>query len=244
MKPGNGLSQVQSTLPKRGQSKAIIFDSGTLISFSMNGITDILEKLKGIFGGKFIITSDVKREVIDRPLQIKKFSLEALKIKSLLDKKVLEMPSAVGLNEKEVARKTEEMLKIANSTYQDKKRDIHIIDSGEASCLAVSKMLSDEGWENVIAVDERTTRMLGEKPDSLAELLEKRLHVKITPNRNGYSTFKGLRFIRSAELVYVAYKKGLVKLGDKNVLDALLYAMKFKGASISGEEIEEIKRLE
>ena len=46
MKPGNGLSQVQSTLPKRGQSKAIIFDSGTLISFSMNGITDILKKLK------------------------------------------------------------------------------------------------------------------------------------------------------------------------------------------------------
>ena len=174
------------------KQKAIIFDSGTLISFSMNGVTDILEKLKGIFDGKFIITPDVKREVIDRPLQIKKFSLEALKIKSLLDKKIIEMPSAVGLNEREVSRKTDEMLKIANSTYQDNKRDIHIIDSGEASCLAVSKMLNEKGYDTVIAVDERTTRMLGEKPDNLAKLLEKRLHVKINPNRNNYNAFKGL----------------------------------------------------
>ena len=223
--------------------KAIIFDSGALISFSMNGITDILEKLKGIFDGKFIITPDVKREVIDRPLQIKKFSLEALKIKSLLDKKVIEMPSAVGLNEREVSRKTEEMLRIANSTYQDKKRDIHIIDSGEASCLAVSKMLNEKGFDTVIAVDERTTRMLGEKPDNLAKLLEKRLHVKIIPNKNNSNVFKGLRFIRSAELVYVAYKKGLVDLKNGNVLDALLFAMKFKGCAISGDEIREMERI-
>ena len=71
MKPGNGLSQVQSTSSKIGQSKAIIFDSGTLISFSMNGVTEELEKLKGIFEGKFLITPDVKREVIDRPKQRK-----------------------------------------------------------------------------------------------------------------------------------------------------------------------------
>ena len=223
--------------------KAIIFDSGTLISFSMNGVTDILEKLKGIFDGKFIITSDVKREVIDRPLQIKKFSLEALKIKNLLDKKVIEMPDSIGLNEKEVYRKTEDMLRIANSTYQDKKRDIHIIDSGEASCLAVSKMLNEKGYDTVIAVDERTTRMLGEKPENLAKLLEKRLHVKINPSASSYKIFKGLRFIRSAELVYVAYKKGLVDLKNGDVLDALLYAMKFKGCAISGDEIREIERM-
>ena len=228
---------------KQNTDRAIIFDSGTLISFSMNGVTEIIEKLKGIFDGRFIITPDVKHEVIDRPLQIKKFSLEALKIKSLLDKKILEMPGAIGLNEKEVSRKTGEMLRIANSTYQDKKRDIHIIDSGEASCLAVSKMLNEKGYETVIAVDERTTRMLGEKPENLAELLEKRLHVKIIPNKNNYSAFKGLKFIRSAELAYVAYKKGLIDLKNGDVLDALLYAMKFKGCAISGDEIREIERM-
>jgi len=45
--------------------KAIILDSGVLISFSMNGIIEIIKKLKGNFSGKFLITSEVKKEVID-----------------------------------------------------------------------------------------------------------------------------------------------------------------------------------
>lgn len=225
------------------KQKAIIFDSGALISFSMNGVTEIIEKLKGIFNGKFIITPDVKREVIDRPMQIKKFSLEALKIKHLLDKKIIELPSAIGLSDSEISRKTAEMLEIANATYRDKRQDIHIIDSGEASCLAVSKMLNEKGFETVIAVDERTMRMLGEKPENLAKLLEKRLHVKIIPNPKNYNFFKEFRFLRSAELVYVAYKKGLIDLKNGNVLDALLYAMKFHGCAISNEEISEIERM-
>jgi hypothetical protein len=215
-------------MKQQNTKKAIIFDSGTLISFSMNGVTDMLKKLKKIFNGNFVITPDVKREVIDRPIQIKKFSLEALKIKQLLDEKFLEMPSSLGLNDMEVAKKTEEMLDKANSTYKDKKRDIHILDSGEASCFAV---------------DERTMRMLGEKPENLARLLEKKLHIKINPNRNNYNFFKEFKFIRSAELAYIAYKKGVIDLKNGRVLDALLYAMKFKGCAISNEEINEIERM-
>ncbi|MEX2017308.1 MAG: hypothetical protein WD876_02445 [Candidatus Pacearchaeota archaeon] len=224
-------------------NKAIIFDSGTLISFSMNGITDVIEKLKGIFNGKFIITPDVKREIIDRPMQIKRFNLEALKIKQLLDKKIIELPSSVGLSDGEVARRTEEMLNRANSTYKDKGRDIHIIDSGEASCLAVSQILNEKGWETVIAVDERTTRMLGERPENLGKLLERKLHVKINPDRGNYNRFKEFRFIRSAELIFVAYKRKLLELKNGDVLDALLYAMKFKGCAISSDEISEIKKM-
>jgi hypothetical protein len=224
------------------QEKAIIFDSGTLISFSMNGVIDIIEKLKGIFDGKFIITSDVKKEIIDRPLQIKRFSLEALKIKYLLDTGVLELSSSLGLNDKEVFKKTSEILNRANSTYKGG-HDIHIINFGEASCLAVSKMLNEKGIKNVIAVDERTTRMLGEKPENLSKLLEKKLHTKIISNKDNFDFFKGFKFIRSAELAYVAYKKGLVNLKNGDVLDALLYAMKFKGCAISNDEISEIKRI-
>ena len=39
---------------------AIIFDASTLISFSMNGLLGELERLKGIFKGKFLITQEVK----------------------------------------------------------------------------------------------------------------------------------------------------------------------------------------
>jgi len=40
----------------------------------------------------------------------------------------------------------------------------------------------------------------------------------------------------------MAYKKQLIRLKDPQALDALLWAMKFKGCSISGREIDEIKR--
>src|SRR3989338_11634194 len=242
----NRLSRVQSTSTRLGQKieKAIIFDSGVLISFSMNGVTDLIKSLKEIFNGKFLITSEVKKEVIDTPLRIKKFELEALKIKQLLDDGVLEMPSSLGITDSEISKKGTEILNTANSFFIGNKREIHLLDAGESSSLALSRILTERGVKNVLAIDERTTRMIVEKHENLKDFLEKKLHVRINVNHESLSFFSGFKIIRSTELAYVAYKKGLVKLGDKNVLDALLYAMKFKGASISGEEIEEIKRLE
>ena len=225
-------------------NKAIIFDSGALISFSMNGITRIIRELKGIFNGKFLITSEVKRECIDVPIKIKKFELEALKIKKLLDDGILEMPSAVGISDSEIEKEDNRFLTLANSTFSGQGKDIHILDHGEASCLALSKLLTEKGIENLVAVDERTTRLLIERPENLKSIFEERMNTKVTIKSENTKFFKGFRIIRSAELAYVAYKKNLVDLKDGNlVLDALLYALKFKGAAISGEEIEEIKRL-
>lgn len=223
--------------------KAIIFDSGALISFSMNGITELIAKLKENFKGKFLITQEIKREIVDKPIKIKRFELEALKLKQLLDEGVLEMPSSLGIKDSEVTNQGNEILKIANSTFQGSRRAIHLLDMGESSCLALSRILTQKKIKNVIVVDERTTRMLVEKPENLKRILEKKIQTKISIKQDNLKFFKGFGIIRSAELVYVAYKKGLVKLKDGNVLNALLYAMKFKGAAISGDEIEEIKRL-
>ena len=229
---------------QKPENKAIILDSGVLISFSMNGITDIIKKLKGFFPGKFLITSEIKREVIDVPLKIKRFELEALKIKKLLDDGVLEMPGSLGIKDSEIEKRNSEFLRIANSTFNGKGKDIYIIDHGEASCLALSKILTDRGIKNVVAIDERTTRLLVERPENLKNIFEDRMNTRVTIKGGNLKFFRDFRIIRSAELAYVAYKKGLVDLkdGDK-VLDALLYALKFKGAAISGDEIEQIKRL-
>jgi len=226
-----------------GQSKAIIFDSGALISFSMNGITDIIKRLKEIFKGTFLITSEVKKEIIDTPMKIKRFGLEALKLKHLLDEGVLELPSSLGIKDSEITKKTNEILNVANATFNGEGKDIHIMDTGEASSLALGKILNERKIKNVIVIDERTTRILVEKPENLKKFLEKKLHVKIRLVRENLKLFKDFRIIRSAELVYVAHKKGLIKLKDGNVLSNLLYAVKFKGAAISGDEIEEIKKL-
>jgi len=224
-------------------SKAIIFDSGALISFSMNGITELIAKLKENFKGKFLITQEIKREIVDKPIKIKRFELEALKLKALLDEGVLEMPSSLGIKDSEVTNQGNEILKIANSTFQGTRRAIHLLDMGETSCLALSRILTQKKIKNILVVDERTTRMLVEKPENLKRILEKKIQTKISIKQDNLKFFKGFGIIRSTELVYVAYKKGLVKLKDGDVLNALLYAMKFKGAAISGDEIEEIKRL-
>lgn len=224
--------------------KVVIFDSGALISLSMNGLLDVLKKLKENFDGHFIITDDVKQEIVDYPIQRKQFELEALRVKELIDDKIIEMPGKIGLDNKIIKMKAEEIANLANEMFVSHKKPVKLIHTGEASCLAVSKLLHDKNIENVIAIDERTTRILIEKPENLRELLEKKLHTRIDTNKSSFDYFRNFRVIRSAEILYVAWKKGYVDLKDGDtVLDALLYAVKFKGCAISSEEIEEIKRI-
>ncbi len=226
------------------QQKIILFDASTLITLAMNGLLPEFRELKKIFKGKFIITEDVKREIIDKPITIKRFELEALKLKQLLDDKILEMPSSLNISADEISKKTSEFLKIANSIFSGRGKDIKLIDSGETSCLALSRILDERKIENIIAVDERTTRMLSEKPENLEKLLQKKLHISVSFKKENFKFFKGFKFIRSSELVYVMYKKGITRLKKGIILlDALLYAVKFKGCAISGDEIREIKRI-
>jgi len=224
--------------------KVLIFDAGTLISLSMSGLLYVLKNLRKDFNGHFLITEDVKKEVIDTPIQRKRFELEALRVKSLFDEGILETPDKIGIDNKIVRDKGHEVMEMSNSFFKSHKRTIKILQLGESSCLALSKLLNEKGIENIIATDERTTRVIIEKPQNLKELLEKKMHTRIEVRQSSFGYFKSFSVIRSAEILYVAWKKGLVELKDGNmVLDALLYAVKFKGCAISSDEIKEIKKL-
>ena len=220
--------------------KSIIFDASTLISLSMNGLYDELRDLKKNFEGHFLFPKEVKLEVVDNPLQIKKFKLEALNINALLDEKVIELPECLGIIEKEVSKKSSELLDNANSIFREGDRTIHILDLGETSCIALSKILTERGIKNIVAVDERTTRMLCEKPENLKKLLERKLHTRINYDKNKTKNFQGINIVRSSELIYFANKKNLTKLKGKKALEAFLYALKSKGCSISFREIDEM----
>lgn len=224
-------------------NKAIIFDSSTLINFVMNGLLDEFRELKKNFNGKFLITKEVADEVVAKPLTIKRFKLEALKIRGLIDEKIIEMPSSFGIDGKEVSEMTIDIMKNANNIFFSKGNAIQMIHSGESSCLALCTLLKKKGVESVISVDERTVRMLCEKPENLAILMQKKLHTDIQTKEENFSYFKDYKFIRSVELMYVAYKKGFIKFGNHEVLDALLYALKLNGCSISEEEIGEIEKI-
>ena len=63
-------------------------------------------------------------------------------------------------------------------------------------------------------------------------------------NKQALKEFKDFEYIRSSELVYIAFVNNLTELKkDKQVLDALLYSVKFAGTAVSSKEIEEIKSL-
>jgi len=93
-----------------------------------------------------------------------------------------------------------------------------------------------------LVIDERTARMLCEDPENLRKLLQKKLHTNINVNKKNYDFFKGFRVIRSTELIYIAHKKNIIELKDKRAYEAMLYAIKYKGCSVSEEEIEEMKK--
>ncbi len=225
------------------KEKVLIFDASTLISFSMAGLLDELRELKKIFKGKFIISQKVKEEAIDVPIKIQRFQLEAIKIKKLLNEKILELPLSIGLDDAIIRKKASEILDKANTCFHGADKNIHLIELGEASALAISSMLNEKKIENVIVIDERTTRSLSETPGELKKYLEKKLHVKIIEKRDNIEFFKQFKFLRSTELIYVAAKKGILDLNGSENLSAVLYALKYKGCAISGKEIQEMKSL-
>jgi len=222
--------------------KVIIFDAGTLITFSMNCMLSIFRDLKKNFKGKFLITHDVEYEIVNRPMGIKKYKLGAMRMKGLIDEGILEFPESVGIQSKDIEENIRKYSKMINSMFITKNRTMHIIDKGEASCLALSKLLEKKGIKNVIAIDERSTRMICEKPENLKLLLERKLHTSIEI-KNKLNECKNIKFIRSSELIYVAHKKGLIHNKTKDMLDALLYGVKFKGCAVSSEEIRELEKL-
>lgn len=222
--------------------KAVLFDSGTLITFSMNCMLHIFRDLKKGFGGKFLITREVENEIVKNPMNIKKYKLGAIRLKSLIDEGILEFPDSIGIQSKEVSNLSQEIMNSANSIFYAENNPIHLIDLGESSILALSKKLTEKKIDHMIAMDERTTRILCEKPENLKSLMEQKLHQSLRQN-NLKIDFPKVNFIRSTEIIYVAFKKGIIKNQSKDILNAMLYAAKFKGASISNEEIYQMEKL-
>lgn len=232
--------------------KYLVFDAGPIISLTMNGMLHVVENLKSKFSDiEFIITPAVKREVVDRPIKIKKFKLEALQVQGLIDKGVFKMSGDV-VSDQKLDRETRKIMKAGNGVLRKSStgEKIAIIQEGESACLAFVNLVKADC---LIVIDERTTRMMIESPENLEGMVENKLHMPLDATLSLVKNFKHYKFIRSAELLYIAWKNDLVGISprddssepkkDKELLDALLYGVKFKGCAISSSEIEGIKGL-
>ena len=226
--------------------KSLIFDAGPVISLATNNLLWILEPLKKEFNGKFYITEAVKREVIDRPLETKKFKFEAIQVEKLIENSVLEI-----IDNSFIREKTPRLLATANEIFKAYSNYIKIVHFAEMSVIAAAISLNAEA----IAIDEKTTRFLIENPRMNVNILRKTLHASITINENNLKEFKhstsNIKTIRSVELVTVAYERGILnnyitKIPDarKNLLEGILWGVKLNGCAVSKDEIEQIVGLE
>lgn len=226
--------------------KSLIFDAGPIISLTMNNLLWILEPLKGKFNGKFYITESVRRELVDRPLETKKFKFEAIQVERLVEKGVLEIMDSNFIREK-----TPSLLNTANEIFKAYNNYIKIVHFAEMSVIAAAMELKADA----IAIDEKTTRFLIENPRMILEILKKTLHTPITISENNLKQInlavKDVKAIRSVELVAIAYEHGILdsfitNIPDarKNLLESLLWGVKLNGCAVSKEEIFQILRLE
>ncbi|MEK6830952.1 MAG: hypothetical protein AABX77_02890 [Nanoarchaeota archaeon] len=221
--------------------KYLIFDSGPLINFSMNGLLYLLESMHKKFNVDFLITKEIKEEVIDNPLNIKRFELEALRLLSLFKKGIIKHADLTKNEIDELRVIRNNLMQTANSTFKSGRTEIHLIDKGESAALALSIIMKKKTNLNIpLVIDERTTRILCEAPENLRKLFEKKLHSSIKANKNNYALFKDFKIIRSTEIAYIAYKNNLVDLKDPRALEAILYGLKLNGCSISEKEVEEM----
>ncbi|MFH1439999.1 MAG: hypothetical protein ABIG89_05505 [Candidatus Woesearchaeota archaeon] len=230
--------------------KALIFDTGPIISLTLNNLLWILEPLKKKFSGEFFITPGVYDELIEKPLKTKKYKFEALQILPYISKGVLNV-----LDEDKIRLITANLLDKVNTTFKANGNWIRIIHQGETEVLASALHL---GSTNVV-IDERTSRKLIEDPDSIASTLSNKLHTKIDINQENLGYIKKelscLKVIRSTELAVVAYKMGLldrymlederkiIKNLDEAIVEGVLWGIKLNGCSIRKEEIYKIIKM-
>jgi len=226
--------------------KTLVFDAGPVISLALNNLLWTLERLKNKSDIRFIITSGVKKEVVEKPLNTQKFKFEALQVLRLVNENVLSLTES-----KDIDVLTNKLLDISNRIFMAHSHCIRIVHYGEMSSLAAVISLSADA----LVIDERTTRLLIENPAKLRYILSRTLHTDVKVDRSALHEFqeltKKVNIIRSAELAVVSYEKGMLNsflpklpYPKKTLLEAVLWGVKLQGCSISRREIEDIVSIE
>ncbi|MEK6983214.1 MAG: hypothetical protein AABX33_01460 [Nanoarchaeota archaeon] len=226
--------------------KSLIFDAGPIISLATNNLLWILDPLKKEFNGNFFITQPVKWELIDKPLETKKFKFEAIQVEKLIENGVLEV-----IDNSFIREKTPLLLTTSNEIFKAYGNYIKIVHFAEMSVIAAAVSVKAEA----IVIDEKTTRFAVENPKLILEILKRTLHASITINENNLKEFnnaaKNIKVIRSIELVTIAYEHGIldnfitnIPNARKNLLESVLWGVKLNGCAVTKEEIGQIVKLE
>ena len=227
--------------------KCLVFDAGPIISLTTNNLLFILDPLKEVHGGEFYITPTVREELVENPIQTKKFKFEALQVLQKIASGVLKIYESPS-----VLKNAQELLNLANSCYSLDDVNLKIVQLGEMQALA----LYLEHQSQALVVDERTTRLLIEDPVGLRDILAHRFGNRVKPNKEQLKILqqkiRHVKCLRSTEIAMAAYEHGFLnqfispdlKAPKKMLLQGVLWGLKLHGCGISQDEIDEIVRME
>ncbi len=225
--------------------KALVFDTGPIITLAMNNLLWLVKEMKDKFNGEFYITESVKRECVDRPLTSKKYKYEAIQVFKLIQDGIIKIYKNPELKHKSLT-----LLNLANSLFKAHDNYIKNVQYAEIEAIMALKLLGAEA----VVIDEFITRSLIEDPLSVKKRMKKKLHTNVMIDDNNLKLFKkevkGVKVIRSFELVTIAYELGMfenyyLKLPDpkKTLLDGLLWGVKLNGCSVTEHEIREVMKI-
>lgn len=222
----------------------IMFDAGPIINLTLNNMLWLLPRLKHLSETRFYITRGVKEELIDKPLQTRKYKFEALQILPYLNDGTLEVLDSPQI--RDLAQKLDTLI---NSVMKIHDTSVTLVHKGELTAMAAC-LLHDL---DALAIDERTTRYLIETPSRLQQRMERKLHTQVILDKERMhqvtAMIGGIRCVRSVELVSVAYAEGLfchytyqtpshfIPAIEDKLLEGLLWGLKLNGCAITEEEV-------
>ena len=226
--------------------KSIVFDAGPVISLTTNNLLWLLEELKKKYKGEFYLAEAAKRELIDMPLETKKFKFEALQVLRCINEDILKI-----IQNSELEEETISLINLANNCFNAQGNWLRLVHYADMAGLSACIRLNADAF----VVDERTARLLVENPDRLVSILKDTLHTDIKINKDNLEEFrrktKNIKLIRSVELVAVAYEQGLLNKylpnipdAKRTLLESVLWGVKLNGCAVSRDEIDQIIRLE
>ncbi len=223
-------------------STPIVLDASVLISLSQMcglGVISYLSRLRGI---PFIIPPGVRHEAVSHPLHVRRFALSALRINRLIDHHHVRVEATSNLS-----RTTRSILSVANRLFSVGGKPLRLVDEGEAECLAL--LMGMKG--GALAIDEKTTRVLIERPLSLVQTIRGEYAQSVSVNEQGLRGWQRMlppiTVLRSTELIAVAADHGYFSdYGplERQALSASLYAVRNAGCSITEKELDEYSEIE
>src|SRR3989344_6351489 len=141
--------------------KILVFDAGPIISLATNSMLWVLKILKKRFDGEFYIPESIKYELIERPIECKKFKFEALHTLTYLRNRTLKV------YKKHVREDTNKLAALINGMFIANGQKLTIVHLGEVETIAVALKINADA----VVIDERTMRLLIESPLILHKIL-------------------------------------------------------------------------